>query len=202
MTDQTYQTTHLGEVLTRVKLAVANTTEVTTDGYAYRPDRVVEDLATELGYDRRRLDARPQSPTLAEWLGIFEPNEEGAAWHKAFRLNEALYTLEKAGADPADLAVLRTALNLGPDRDRELAEYVDQMHERNRTQWMDRAVAEQAYAVSYAHRQGRLEALADLRTFDGAGLLVKWAEDVEGVKELESELQGLKRRAAEPENAA
>lgn len=176
----TTTTTDLGAALTRAHLTVARTHTVTTDGRDYSPSGAAEQIAWELGYDRKRRDLGRLPTTVAELYGTFEPDEEGATWHKEYQWGIALHVLAKAGADPADIAVLREALGVEA-RDTDFAGHVDDLNEQTRKSWMDRAITMQAHAVAQAREEGRREVLADLQKLSSSGLLDKRGSDLMGL---------------------
>lgn len=198
----TTTTTDLGAALTRAHLAVARTYNVNTDGRDYSPSGVADQIAWELGYDRKRRDLGRLPATVAELYGTFEPNEEGATWNKNYRWSTALHVLAKAGADPADVDALREALGVEA-RDEHFADHVDDLNEQTRKSWMDRAIAAQAHAVAHAHEEGRREVLADLQKLAGSGLLDTRGSDLMGLSaDIRRQTQVVDEHGATPLAAA
>lgn len=107
-------TTDLGPVLARIYRAAGPSPRITFDHTAYSPSQQVHDLAAELGYGQ---EAGVVTGDPGEWNPTFVPDEKSAAWQRYWRLSMALFVAKEAGADPADVTLIREALGLKVNTD-------------------------------------------------------------------------------------
>lgn len=160
MTDQPIITgADLGDALDRIFRAVHSTYQITTDGFPHSPSRETETLAAELGYTRQP----------GQWgvpggdpLGQFTPNPAGAESCRQYRHEVGLRILQKAGATPADLDMVRDSLGIEVnDRLTGIADDLDRRNEQARQYWIDQAARAQGLTFANGEDKGRADAIRE-----------------------------------------
>lgn len=188
----------LGEALGRIHRKAGPIFRVTTDGCDYNPTTVAETLAADLGFDRPRRDMSNRTPTPEELHPAFVRDPKGADWRHRYNHRIALRILTKAGADPADVSLVRDALGLTAEVELDW-DALDEQNEQVRLHWAQIGAMHFAHAVANAQENGRRQVLANLQVIADSGLLGRRGGDTWALsEEITQQAETVKKRDVTP----